>query len=66
MSGEPVNNEPHSKKCGRVQLWFNLRYHPVVFPEEMRKHTIYVFFSQNRQFPSADLSPESPEFEAVL
>ena len=66
MSGEVVNNELHSKKCARMRLWCNLRQHLVVFPEEMRKPTTYAFFSQNRRFPSADLSPGSPEFEAVL
>ena len=47
-------------------MWSNLRYHPVICLEELRKPTTHEFLSHNRRIPSADLSPGSPEFEAVL
>jgi hypothetical protein len=55
-----VNNE--LERCGRKRSWPNLRYHPGICLEGLRKDTETL--SQYSRSPGRDLNPRPPEYEA--
>jgi hypothetical protein len=61
-SDKMINEQMNWKGDGRKRLWTNLSYYPCINLEGLRK-TIKSLNQENR-FPSRDLSPGPPEYEA--